>query len=116
MMGGEDVAGQIGTWLVQVVLPVALTALFLAGIALARKWIARIDDGRIREILEELVRAAEQMFGAGEGKQKLDFVTSALSQRGIVGVTRPQVEATVNSLFPKFDPWPDAEGEGSGAE
>jgi len=109
MMGGE-IAEHVGQWLVEVVLPLLLSLMLAAGIALANKYIQRIQDVRIREILEELVRAAEQLFGDGRGPEKFDYVMGEAAERGLT-VSRPQVEATVNALFPRFDPWPDAEGE-----
>jgi len=117
MMVGGEIVQNIGRWLVEIVLPGLGTLLLAALWALARRYIQRIDDARIREILEELVRAAEQMFGVGEGAEKLTYVSKELKRRGLDGrLTRVDIEAAVNRTFPRFDVWPDAEGEGSSAE
>ena len=54
-------------WLQGLVVP-GLGALVAAVVfAALRKYIQRIDDDRLRELLLELVRAAEQIYGPGRG-------------------------------------------------
>ena len=49
-------------------------------------------------LLRTLVFAAEQMFGAGNGEEKLHFVCDELRDRGYE-VDLPQIEATVYGLL-----------------
>ncbi len=66
--------------------------------ALARKYIQRIDDERLRELLLELVRAAEQIYGSGRGAEKRRYVAEKLRQLGLERVPREKVEAAVHQV------------------
>lgn len=100
-------------WLMHVVLPGVASALLAAAFALAWQLVERIKDERVRYVVRELVRAAEQIFGPKHGAEKLDYVKTKLKQRGLDRrVDLPQIEAMVNTEFPKFEVAPDAEGPG----
>jgi hypothetical protein len=106
-------AEAIGEWLTHVALPGAGTVLFIAGVALAKKYIDRIDNELVREVLRELVRAAEQIYGAERGTEKRKYVERHLRERGLDRrVGRAEIEAMVNTEFPKFEVAPEAEGPG----
>lgn len=47
--------------------------------------------------------AAEQIYGANNGEQKLQYVIEKLREKGIV-VDRPTIEATVMELF-NYNAW-----------
>lgn len=103
---------QVGTWLVNFVLPALGGVLLVAGFRLAWKYADRIEDERLREVVRELIRAAEQMFGAHEGSSKLEYVEAKLRQRGLASkVDRAKIEALVHDEFGRFDVAPDTEGE-----
>jgi hypothetical protein len=106
----EQLSQQIGQWLVLVVLPGLGSILMVAGIALAKKYIRRIDNQEVREALRELVMAAEQLYGPGNGEAKRRFVIQKARERG-VPADREKVEAVVNEEFPTFIVAPDAGGE-----
>jgi hypothetical protein len=85
----------VGQWLRELVLP-GLGALIAAAVfALLRRYIGRIDDERLRQLLLELVRAAEQIYGPGRGAAKLRYVIEKLGQLGLKDVSRDKVEAAV---------------------
>lgn len=65
---------------------------------LARHYIQRIKDERLRQLLLELVQAAEQIYGPGTGSAKRRYVLQQARQRGYPDVTRQQVEAAVHEL------------------
>ncbi len=88
----------IGGWLQQVLLP-GLSALLVAAVlALVRRYINRLDDERLRRLLLELVRAAEQIYGPGRGAEKRRFVMDRLRESGAGAVEREQIEAMVYEL------------------
>ncbi len=74
----------------------ALLIGFLAN--LARHYIRRIKDERLRQLLLELVQAAEQIYGPGKGTAKRRYVLQQARQRGYPDVTRQEVEAAVHQL------------------
>jgi len=87
----------IAEWLTRVLLP-ALGSLLLAALfELARTYIARLKDERLRRLLQQLVAAAEQVYGPGRGAEKRAYVTDRLREQGIV-LGRPQLEAEVYEL------------------
>jgi len=88
----------IGGWLQELALPGLGTLLMAAALALVRRYINRLDDERLRQLLLELVRAAEQIYGPGAGAQKRAYVTSKLSDYGYGEVDRDQLEAAVYAL------------------
>ena len=81
-----------------VVVP-GLGALFIGFLAnLARHCIRRIKDERLRQLLLELVKAGEQIYGPAKGAAKRRYVLQQARQRGYPNVTRQQVEAAVHEL------------------
>lgn len=88
----------IAGWLQDVLLPGVSTLLIAAGLALVRQYVQRLKDERLRQLLLELVRAAEQIYGPGNGEAKRRYVTEKLRQKGYPHVNREQVEAMVYSL------------------
>jgi len=85
-------------WLQGLVVP-GLGALVAAVVfAALRKYIQRIDDDRLRELLLELVRAAEQIYGPGRGAEKRRYVEQRLRQLGLERVPREKVEAAVHQV------------------
>lgn len=61
-------------------------------------WIKAKTTNEQQVMLEATIRtlvfAAEQMYGAGKGRQKLDYVVDHLKKRGFT-VDRAEIEATV---------------------
>jgi len=88
----------IGGWLQDVLLPGFSTLLIAAGLALVRQWVQRLKDEKLRQLLLELVRAAEQIYGPGNGEAKRRYVTEKLKQKGYPNVDRDTVEAMVYGL------------------
>lgn len=106
-----DILQQIGKLLWELVVPGLSAALLAVAFQLARQYVARIGDERLRALIEELVRAAEQIYGAGRGGDKKLYVLDELRARG-AAVDPAMIEAAVNRNYPKFpDPAPDADGE-----
>lgn len=71
----------------------ALLVGFLA--ALARQYIERIKDERLRALLLALVKAAEQIYGPGQGAAKRDYVLQQARLRGVNKVYSAELEAAV---------------------
>ncbi len=71
----------------------ALLVGFLA--ALAKQYIERIKDERLRALLLALVKAAEQIYGPGQGEAKRDYVLQQARLRGLSAVKRADLEAAV---------------------
>ena len=88
----------IGGWLREVLLPGFSTLLIAAALTLVRQYVQRLRDERLRQLLLELVRAAEQIYGPGNGEAKRRYVTEKLRESGYMGVAREQVEAMVYEL------------------
>ncbi len=55
----------------------------------------------LKATIKTLVFAAEQLYGAGAGAEKLDYVVKELNKRGF-DVDRAEIEATVNEFFGKI--------------
>ena len=64
---------------------------------LVRQYIRRINDERLRAFLEQLVKAAAQIYGSGEGAAKYEYVVRQAQHRGYQ-VSRADVEAVVHDL------------------
>jgi len=63
----------------------------------ARAQAALTDDKRVRELLLELVKAAEQIYGAGRGDEKRGYVLDqAIARR--LPADRARIEAAVHDL------------------
>lgn len=88
----------IGGWLRELVLPGLGTLLMAAALALLKRYINRLDDERLRQLLLELVRAAEQIYGPGAGAEKRAYVMGKLGEYGYGDVERAQLEAAVYEL------------------
>ncbi len=73
---------QIQSFLLTVALPAAGTILFVALIAVAKQYAAKIKDERLRRLVEALVMAAEQIYGAGKGAEKKAYVQAPF-RRGL---------------------------------
>lgn len=59
------------------------------------------QQGNLRALVKVLVFAAEQLYGAGNGAAKLDYVQEKLEEQGFA-VDREEIEATVNEYFGHF--------------
>ena len=88
----------IGGWLQDLVLPGLGTLLIGAAFGLVRKYVQQLNDDRLRRLLLELVRAAEQIYGPGNGEAKRVFVESKLRESGYPTVAREKIEAAVYGL------------------
>jgi hypothetical protein len=90
----ETVSG----WLLGTVVPGLGATLVVALIGLAREWIKGLKEARVRQILNTLVEAAEQLYGPGKGEAKRRFVREKLKQQGLQQVGREELEAAVYNL------------------
>jgi len=81
----------IREFLVSVALPAMGTVLLVALFSVAKQYAAKIKDERLRRLVEALVMAAEQIYGAGKGAEKKAYVQAALPKN----VPDALIEATV---------------------
>jgi len=86
--------------LAQVVIPGLLALLVAFLIALAKAWREKIKDERLRAIVDALVKAAEQLYGAGKGAVKRDYVYNQAAVQQLP-VKRADLEAAVYDLNAK---------------
>lgn len=91
----------IGGWLREVLMPGFATLLFAGAFGLVRRCVERLEDQRLRQLLLELVRAAEQIYGPGRGAAKHDFVVARLAEHGYTNVDTAKIEAMVHELTGK---------------
>ena len=96
--------GVIGGWLHNVLLPGVSTLLIAAGLGLVRQYVQRLKDERLRQLLLELVRSAEQIYGPGNGEAKRLYVTEKLREKGYPDVERDAIEAMVYGLDGRIYP------------
>ena len=83
-------------WMLQgIMLPGMGTVLVGMACALAAKYVQRLKDQRLRELLLALVKAAEQIYGAGTGDLKRDYVVQQAQAQGLAGVNSAKLEAAV---------------------
>ena len=68
----------IREFLVSVALPAMGTVLLVALCSVAKQYAAKIKDERLRRLVEALVMAAAQIYGAGKGAEKKAYVQAAL--------------------------------------
>lgn len=61
---------------------------------------SKTQQENIRAAVRVMVFAAEQLYGAGNGKEKLDYVVMRLRQQGIK-VDTDEIEATVKEYLNK---------------
>jgi len=93
-----DIVNEIWQLIWQMVMPVLAGYLILYGAALLKANLDRIGDEKLREFLERLVGAAEQIYGAGEGPAKLEYVAREATNAG-QNFTRADIEAAVWNLW-----------------
>ena len=91
-----DVLRQWGTGLGAALLPILVVYVC----NLIREWAVKIGDERLRELVLELVRAAEQLFtGEERGPERLMYVKRQLEKRGLAErVPHEAIEAAVYKL------------------
>lgn len=86
----------------QIIEAIDLPALGVMALAIvfqvARAYIAQLEAGKLQDLLLELVKAAEQIYGAGKGVAKRQYVEEQLSRRGLGKVRRDAIEAAVFDL------------------
>jgi hypothetical protein len=63
----------------------------------AKQLTGKIKDERLRTLILELVMAAEQIYGAGNGEAKKDYVAKEAKARGIC-FGRAELEAAVREM------------------
>ncbi len=81
----------IREFFLSVALPAMGTVLLVALFSVAKQYAAKIKDERLRCLVEALVMAAEQIYGAGKGAEKKAYVQAALPKN----VPDALIEATV---------------------
>ena len=81
----------------QVLLPLLMLLLFAAAIALLRTLAAKTEDERLRAFIDELVKAAEQLYGAKTGETKKAWVKEQAMLNGR-DAPDPMIEAAVFAL------------------
>lgn len=64
----------------------------------------------LRATVRTLVYAAEQIYGAGKGKEKLDYVSAQLAAKGFT-VDRAEIEAAVGEYINGWPEFKQAEPE-----
>lgn len=64
----------------------------------AHHYTAKVRDERLRAVLTELTKAAEQIYGSGKGPAKLRYVQEQAKRRGLGTVGQEQIEAAVYDL------------------
>lgn len=63
-----------------------------------RHYVAKVRDDRLRALLMELAKAAEQIYGPGKGAAKRRYVQEQAQRRGFGEVGQEQIEAAVYDL------------------
>ena len=76
------------------VLPGVVTIIAGFLCSLVRLYIQQIKDERLRRFLQQLVEAAEQIYGPGQGAAKYEYVVRQTQRHGHQ-VTRADIEAAV---------------------
>lgn len=89
--------GEVGKLMFNAVLPVLVSVLVLYLVRIAKEHVGKIKDEKLRLLVEELVRAAEQIYGAGGGIFKYKYVVGELKHKG-KKVGRAAIEAAVYEL------------------
>ena len=80
--------------LTNVVLPGVVTLIVGFLCSLVRLYIQQIQDERLRQFLQQLVEAAEQIYGPGQGAAKYEYVVRQAQRQGHQA-TRADIEAAV---------------------
>ncbi len=60
-----------------------------------RHYVRKVEDERLRGLLLELVKAAEQIYGPGEGAVKAQYVEEQAMDLGLTRVPQASIEAAV---------------------
>ena len=85
--------------ILQAIMVPGMSSLLLAMLAtLAMKYVQQIKNQQLRELVTDLVQAAEQIYGGGTGSQKMAYVVQQAKNQGLSGVTPAHVEAAVYNL------------------
>ena len=79
------------------VLPVVAAVAIAYLAALLKEHRSKITDERLRAFIDKFVEAAEQIYGAGQGAAKYDFVIRQIEREGL-SAGRTDVEAAVHNL------------------
>lgn len=85
----------IREFFLSVALPAMGTVLLVALFSVAKQYAAKIKDERLRRLVEALVMAAEQIYGAGKGAEKKAYVQAALSSAVPPSTADMLIEAAV---------------------
>ncbi len=85
-------------YLNSLILPGLGSLLIAVLFALARHYIQQIKNMQLRQALLDLVKAAEQIYGAGKGAAKRRYVMERARRRRLQPVAREDVEAAVYEL------------------
>jgi len=86
-------------WLLQAIMLPGMSTLLVAFLcALAAKYLERLKDERLRELLVMLVKAAEQIYGPGRGDLKRDYVSQQARAQGLGDVAGANLEAAVYEM------------------
>ena len=73
----------------------ALVLFFIGSVLkIAAHFIGNIRDERLRKLLLEIVKAAEQIYGDGEGSMKMEYVQRNAARKGL-RVDNTDIEAAV---------------------
>jgi len=80
--------------LTKLVLPGVITLIVGFMCSLMRLYIQQIKDERLRQFLQRLVEAAEQIYGSGQGAAKYEYVVRQAQRQGHQP-TRADIEAAV---------------------
>ncbi len=92
-----EYAGELGQLVLDAVLPVLVSVLVLYLVGIAKEYVGQIKDEKLRLLIEELIRAAEQIYGAAQGAAKYEYVVEGLRVKG-KRAGRAAIEAAVYSL------------------
>ena len=93
----EQLLEQLGGAFWQAIVPL-LTAILIGYLTkLANQYREKIQDERLRALVDELVRAAEQEYGAHAGAVKYGYVVAGLNEHK-VHTGRAAIEAAVYNV------------------
>ncbi len=88
---------QLGDAFWRAIVPLLTTILIGYLVSLAKQYRDRITDERLRALIDEFVRAAEQLYGIDSGPAKFEYVVRRLEEHG-VEPARAAIEAAVYDL------------------
>lgn len=90
------------THLIEALLELAFLALVVIVIPWAKAKLSNEQEAKLLTIFEIAVMAAEKLYGAGKGDEKLKYVESYLAARGIK-VDAMRLKAYVNAAIKKME-------------